>query len=1596
MCGKNYLLSALVTLCCLFAFSAKSQEMEWITKTFRITYIERDAKTQSRDTTLVYFPATDKSGIQPGSSGIVLSVGSDDDYSKEIGRYFVYSSDTSGTWGFVISSKESLTDSSYIAKVGDLVTLDVKIPKRNTSNIIFDLETLGIVFFKRDDSKLWNFETLLKRTDKKYYDSIVNICIAECRNAYTREATSANPDSNYRKKIATGRYKGLSVLEILKDANARTLLPFMSLAKDKPTWFRGHSYYIDYVVKWWLNGGAKYSHSEMLDTLLSYKPSSLKFQSFVNENATQIIDNEYVSKWSFIAMNKQDEDKEAAADSILSITYAVSNLLNDRFSKGLHFLAQAQLVQRRLKLQEALNACDSSLKYLTAKQNGHFHTELLLKKGYLYQKLNNIPEAENAFDKAAAIAQDTSNYLEGDTKEVMLGRVYSRKGDMYSSLDEYAKAITSFKTSIQNYQKDKDFSSISKAADVQSSLADVYKKQGAYNDAFDIYTELKESYVKLSDVKKVAGTNDNLGYVLFKQGKYRDAMDKHRKAENVYSILKLNADAAYSLSQIGQAYWNLGSYDSAIQSHTSSIKKSKLATDASREAYSWSKLADLYNLVGQKSKSLAAYDSSSAAYERSEDSVGLVSNLLSVGDVYKTDKQYQKAADYYKKVLNINLKRGTKSSIIDAYYKIGDAAYYFDTAFSRENYQICYDLAKKIDDKSNLLYSSLNLGVLASRRYDYKTSEKFFNEGLQLAIDQKSKSDEAYVYARIADGATQKLEYDTSIVLYNKALNLYDSLGDKSQIPVIYSSIGYSLECKGDFNSSLLYFEKAKQLGYELKNLSSVASALSNMAFVYSLFGEHQKALSCADSALQIFKGLDNRWQIANTYITMATVHSGMGDFNSSVKYNLMSDSLYKLEKDEVSRSTTHNNIGVVYFFQADYDKALSYFMESDRLASRQNTINEGILVTRQNIGEIYLAKKNYTLATKYLLDVNNISRKRNLKRMLGGSSLLLGKVELENNRIETALKYLTEARETSLITNESDRIIEAELSLGKAYSLKNTTQAISFLTSSAKLATKTNSKYLWQVLYELGLSYYSQNNYDSAIVFFKQSVELVENSASKLFGGAEAKKVYAADEKKVDLYNKLVASLAKLKRADEALFYADKSNSQALKEKLEQSGIVTADKEKTEALKKGSELLQKQTAIDQAIAKEKTKPEKERNTQLIASLENVKKVAEEDYLNFINELVQKYPDLNSYFSKTDPSQFRNYIDYIPDSTIVLLYVINDKQLFIFSVTNQETGIKVVDLPEDLNAEATRYLSILKNPENATGTGAITVRATVKDKNVIKGDFKKDATTLYNLLITPIEDQLKDKKSICIIPNSKLSSIPFSTLGYLDVNNQFHFLIENYRLFYTNKMEIFSKPYKAQNIEQSFVVFGNPDKSLPGATQEAKNIAEIFPSATVYLEENATEQRAKEAIKNFSFVHIATHGILDGDDFSKSYLLFNSDEANDGKFSIAEMNGLMKKETSMVFLSACDMAVTKETVKGWYISPINAFLNNRVTTGVGPLWQVPDEATQILLTEFYKNIKYLKMSRTDALRYAQATLSKNPKFSHPYFWGAFVLYGEWR
>jgi CHAT domain-containing protein len=58
------------------------------------------------------------------------------------------------------------------------------------------------------------------------------------------------------------------------------------------------------------------------------------------------------------------------------------------------------------------------------------------------------------------------------------------------------------------------------------------------------------------------------------------------------------------------------------------------------------------------------------------------------------------------------------------------------------------------------------------------------------------------------------------------------------------------------------------------------------------------------------------------------------------------------------------------------------------------------------------------------------------------------------------------------------------------------------------------------------------------------------------------------------------------------------------------------------------------------------------------------------------------------------------------------------------------------------------------------------------------------------------------------------------------------------------------------------------------------------------------------------------------------------------------------------------------------------------------LWSVSDEGTKELMILFYGNMINKGMLKEEALRSAKLEMIGKKRYSHPYYWSAFVMYGE--
>lgn len=120
--------------------------------------------------------------------------------------------------------------------------------------------------------------------------------------------------------------------------------------------------------------------------------------------------------------------------------------------------------------------------------------------------------------------------------------------------------------------------------------------------------------------------------------------------------------------------------------------------------------------------------------------------------------------------------------------------------------------------------------------------------------------------------------------------------------------------------------------------------------------------------------------------------------------------------------------------------------------------------------------------------------------------------------------------------------------------------------------------------------------------------------------------------------------------------------------------------------------------------------------------------------------------------------------------------------------------------------------------------------------------------------------------------------------------------------------------------------------------------------------------------------------------------------AYDKVINIREFDKLLKGKIKtdadaieLLVLSACQTAKgNKRSALG--MAGVAAQAGARTT--IATLWLVDADSTALLMEEFYKGLKN-GISKAEALRLAQLTLMKNPKYAHHYYWAPFLLVGSW-
>jgi CHAT domain-containing protein len=367
----------------------------------------------------------------------------------------------------------------------------------------------------------------------------------------------------------------------------------------------------------------------------------------------------------------------------------------------------------------------------------------------------------------------------------------------------------------------------------------------------------------------------------------------------------------------------------------------------------------------------------------------------------------------------------------------------------------------------------------------------------------------------------------------------------------------------------------------------------------------------------------------------------------------------------------------------------------------------------------------------------------------------------------------------------------------------------------------------------------------------------------------------------------------------------------------------------------------------------------------------------------------------------------------LDDKTLLLEYALGQDKSYLWAVT--KTGLKTYILPKqaDIEIAARQLIGLLKSRDYQFGDReALQEVANSGDIDV--------ATYLSKMLLGQVANQLENKR-LLIVADGILHYLPFAALPKpgkettpLLIDHEIIGLPSASMGAGFQRRRTSPKTFSKEVLILADPIFTRDDdrlqnrntddieklyKRLEGTREEATKIAAFSPGKNlIKLDGEASRQLVMNTDLNpYRIVHLATHGILNGQNPARSGMILSTvdsqGELQRSLLSTADVFNL-KLSSDLVVLSGCTTALGKEIQGEGLIGMTGGLMYSGSQQVAAGLWDVDDDGTALLMTQFYQGMLKQGLSPAAALRSAQINLLKSQNWKAPYYWSAFTLQGQ--
>jgi CHAT domain-containing protein len=239
---------------------------------------------------------------------------------------------------------------------------------------------------------------------------------------------------------------------------------------------------------------------------------------------------------------------------------------------------------------------------------------------------------------------------------------------------------------------------------------------------------------------------------------------------------------------------------------------------------------------------------------------------------------------------------------------------------------------------------------------------------------------------------------------------------------------------------------------------------------------------------------------------------------------------------------------------------------------------------------------------------------------------------------------------------------------------------------------------------------------------------------------------------------------------------------------------------------------------------------------------------------------------------------------------------------------------------------------------------------------------------------------------LIFIPQGELQSLPFQAFQDPATGG---FLGERFQVTYAPNASILLRLRKQRNLAgASLLAAGDP--SLPGAAQEVRTLARLYPSRRRIVTDSLIRKADfKQWAGSYDILHLAVHGEFDSEEPLLSRVKLAGPAGEAAYLTAAEMFGLSLENTRLAALSACETGRVRATRSNEIQGIVQALLYAGAQSLLLSAWEVDSDSTSLWMQTFYREAQ--TKTPAEAARQAIRAVRGRPEYRHPFYWAPFLL-----